>query len=535
LVEKEAISALQVGDQLLGKFAVERVLGQGGMGVVVQASHMVLGHKVAIKLLLPEACDHPASVSRFLREARAAVQIQSEHVARVSDVGTLASGLPYIIMEYLQGCDLAEELRARGVLPVEEATRYLMQALEAIAEAHSLNIVHRDLKPANVFLARRKDGTTVVKVLEFGISKALEVNEVNLTQTSSMMGSPLYMAPEQIRNAKTVDTRADVWSLGIILHECLCGRPPFFATTLSGVLAAIVADPPQELVNLRPDLPLPLMQAVARCLEKDPASRVQNVHELAQLIAPFCPEQAQRSLPRIAALVGKTLPQGTDFGVALTWSPEAMLSRASAATVPGYLAPSVSSNSMTAQTWSVPGPRPRKPALVRRTLGACALVLALISGVWWVTGGGFKAHRATELEFSRGSSGAPRTEIRSIVPAATPPAGIASSPSTASPSRLEEASGPQSTQMLAPTEAVTTPSTVARPDTPMKRSARAPGAPSARTPHPVSSASQHKLSASQGEVASSSTAAPLVVPSSGDSKAAAPPIQHAANPLDGRR
>ncbi|HXS15835.1 MAG TPA: serine/threonine-protein kinase, partial [Polyangiaceae bacterium] len=193
-MEKEPVSALQVGDQLLGKFAVERVLGQGGMGIVVQASHMVLGHKVAIKMLLPEACDHPVSVERFLREARAAVQIQSEHVARVSDVGSLPSGLPYMIMEYLEGRDLAEELRVRSTLPVEEATRYVMQALEAIAEAHSLNIVHRDLKPANVFLARRKDGSTTVKVLDFGISKALEAGEVNLTQTSSMMGSPLYMA-----------------------------------------------------------------------------------------------------------------------------------------------------------------------------------------------------------------------------------------------------------------------------------------------------------------------------------------------------
>src|SRR5690606_6138867 len=233
---------VQVGEQLLGKYVIERVLGQGGMGVVVEAAHIALGHRVAIKFLLPEACNHPGAVERFLREARAAVQIQSEHVARVSDIGKLETGLPYMVMEFLDGNDLSEESQARGVLPVDEAVKYLLEALEAIAEAHALNIVHRDLKPANLFLAKRQDGTRTVKVLDFGISKAVQSGELNLTQTSSMMGSPLYMAPEQIRNSKTVDARADVWSLGVILHECLSGRTPFGGTTLSGVLAAIVAD-----------------------------------------------------------------------------------------------------------------------------------------------------------------------------------------------------------------------------------------------------------------------------------------------------
>jgi len=526
-VEKEPVSALQVGDQLLGKFAVERVLGQGGMGIVVQASHMVLGHKVAIKMLLPEACDHPVSVERFLREARAAVQIQSEHVARVSDVGSLPSGLPYMIMEYLEGRDLAEELRVRSTLPVEEATRYVMQALEAIAEAHSLNIVHRDLKPANVFLARRKDGSTTVKVLDFGISKALEAGEVNLTQTSSMMGSPLYMAPEQIRNAKTVDTRADVWSLGIILHECLCGRPPFGATTLSGVLAAIVADPPQPLNTLRPELPAALTLAVARCLEKDAALRVQNVHELAQMLAPFCPDQAQRSLPRIAALVGKTLPQGTEFASALTWSPDAMLNRGAAATVPGYLAPASLTNSMTAQTWSVPGSGPRKHPWLRRAVGAAALVATLLSGAWWITGGSLRTSSNSLERAPAPLSPGARAVIAAPEPAQVEvlahPVPIGSSPG---PLRLTPSAPLASAPVAAPAPELASSSVSrvriasARPANPpfAKRSAAVTGAPapSQAPAEPLS------LPAVRDPMPGGSSQAPALIP-------------RAADPLDGRR
>src|SRR5690606_18082412 len=169
----ELDAPVQVGQQLLGKYRVERMLGQGGMGVVVQASHMALGHRVAIKFLLPEACGFPGAVERFLREARAAVQIQSEHVARVSDIGKLDTCLPYMVMEFLEGNDLSDEIRSRGPLSVRDTIRHLLEASEALAEAHALGIVHRDLKPANLFLAARKDGSRIVKVLDFGISKAV--------------------------------------------------------------------------------------------------------------------------------------------------------------------------------------------------------------------------------------------------------------------------------------------------------------------------------------------------------------------------
>ncbi|HMA92739.1 MAG TPA: serine/threonine-protein kinase, partial [Polyangiaceae bacterium] len=237
------------GSILAGKFRVERVLGQGGMGVVVAATHLQLEQLVAIKFLLPEACAIPNAIARFMQEARAAAKIRSEHIGRVMDVATADDGTPYIVMEYLEGQDLAALLAARGQLPVAEAVGYLLQACEAVSEAHSLGIVHRDLKPANLFLTHRGDGSPLVKVLDFGISKSLAEGSqnANLTGTALIMGSPQYMSPEQVRSAKHVDTRTDIWSLGVIAHELLAGRPPFTADTATALLIQIAVEPPTPL------------------------------------------------------------------------------------------------------------------------------------------------------------------------------------------------------------------------------------------------------------------------------------------------
>src|SRR6478752_9937760 len=193
------------GQILAGKFRIERVLGQGGMGVVVAATHLQLDERVALKFLLPDALANPEAVERFAREARAAVKIKSEHVARVSDVGTLESGSPYMVMEYLQGEDLASWVRRNGAMPVPDAIEFLLQACEAIAEAHALGIVHRDLKPANLFVTRRVDGSPCIKVLDFGISKLTAAGaDQGITQTASLLGSPLYMSPEQLAAARDV-------------------------------------------------------------------------------------------------------------------------------------------------------------------------------------------------------------------------------------------------------------------------------------------------------------------------------------------
>jgi serine/threonine-protein kinase len=274
------------------------------MGVVVEATHLQLAQRVAIKFLLPELCGQRDAVTRFLREARAAVQIESEHVSRVTDVGTSDEGVPFLVMELLEGVDLAQLLQQERQLPVAQAVSLILQAADAIAEAHSLGIIHRDLKPSNLFLATRRDGSRILKVLDFGISKAVaEVAAASgtpaRTATATVMGSPHYMSPEQVRSSRSVDPRADIWSLGVILHELLAGEPPFKAETLPGVLASIVADPPTPLRAQRPDVPSALDAIVARCLQKDRQLRFASVPELARALVPFAPNEALPALLRI--------------------------------------------------------------------------------------------------------------------------------------------------------------------------------------------------------------------------------------------
>ncbi|MBV9949857.1 MAG: serine/threonine protein kinase, partial [Myxococcales bacterium] len=259
------------GTVLAGKYRVERLLGEGGMGWVVVATHLQLEQRVAVKFMrASEATSGSEAVARFLREARAAARIQSDHVARVSDFGTLESGAPYLVMEYLEGQDLEALLGVRGALPVELAADYALQACEGLAEAHAAGIVHRDLKPANLFLARRTNGSIRVKLLDFGISKlaASGAPDAAMTSTQALMGSPLYMAPEQMRSSKNVDARADIWSMGVILYEMLGGRPPFDGETLPAVCARIMTEPPADLRAVRPDLPPTLAAVVMKCLEK---------------------------------------------------------------------------------------------------------------------------------------------------------------------------------------------------------------------------------------------------------------------------
>jgi serine/threonine-protein kinase len=305
---------VQEGDVLAHKYRVERVIGQGGMGVVVAAVHEQLGTRVALKFLLPPATESEESVTRFLREAQAAVRIQSEHVARVLDVGTLENGAPYLVMEYLNGLDLAHVLQARGPLPIDEAVGYVLQACEAVAEAHSVGIVHRDLKPANVFVTERADGSPLVKVLAFGISKSLKGSpgSASLTATTTIMGSPAYMSPEQVRSAKHVTERSDVWSLGVVVYELVSGRHPFEGDSTTSILASVCADPPVPLRRVLPGAPETLERIILECLEKDPKKRTASVADLAGALAPFSPRTAMVSVERILGLHarahGATLP-----------------------------------------------------------------------------------------------------------------------------------------------------------------------------------------------------------------------------------
>jgi eukaryotic-like serine/threonine-protein kinase len=314
------------GTILVGKYRIERLLGEGGMGWVVVATHLQLEQKVALKFMHSvHAADHPDAVGRFLREARAAARVQSEHVARVSDVGTLENGAPYLVMEYLEGQDLEHLLATRGSLPVDMAIDYVVQACEGLAEAHAAGIVHRDLKPANLFLARRSDGSLRVKLLDFGISKLAALpgarSDIGMTSTQALMGSPLYMSPEQLRSAKNVDRRTDLWSMGIILYEALTGRSPFEADTLPGVCAMIMAEPAPALRSLRPELPVALEAVVMRCLEKEPARRYADAAALAEALAPFGGAEVQAGAQRVGRVVRASMQSGPDLEAASTAPP----------------------------------------------------------------------------------------------------------------------------------------------------------------------------------------------------------------------
>lgn len=300
-----AAPSVRPGDVLGGKYVVDSVIGMGGMGVVVAARHTTLDRPIALKFLRAEACRESDAVARFLREGRAAARITSEHVARVLDTGTLDNGSPYLVMEYLEGADLGAVLRREGALRPSVAVDYVLQAAEAIVEAHELGIVHRDLKPANLFLTQRKDGSPLVKVLDFGISKSVGGVESALTTTSSVMGSPRYMAPEQMLSPKTVDARADLWALGAILYELVAGVPAWDADTMHGLCAQIASGPSPRLRARAPHAPQLLEDVILRCFAKSPAGRMTGVAELARALEPIASEIGRSSVTRIVRMVGR--------------------------------------------------------------------------------------------------------------------------------------------------------------------------------------------------------------------------------------
>jgi serine/threonine-protein kinase len=313
-------AAVREGEVVGGKYRIENVIGAGAMGVVVAARHLLLEDRVAIKFLLPHALDSRDAVARFMREARAAVKIKSEHVARVSDVGVLEDGTPYIVMEFLQGLDLAEWLRQRGPLPIPQAVEFVLQACEAIAEAHSLGIVHRDLKPANLFAVQRVDGVSAIKVLDFGISKTTGSTPAggSITDTTTVMGSPSYMSPEQMESSHNVDAQTDIWALGAILCELVTGKLPYEGRTLPQVYATIVAQPQPSLRALSPEVSEDIESVILKCLQRNRTLRYRNVGELAAALMLFAPKRAHASIDRIARVFNTTQP-GSDPAHPASW------------------------------------------------------------------------------------------------------------------------------------------------------------------------------------------------------------------------
>jgi len=312
---------LAPGQLIANKYRVARRIGAGGMGVVYAAEHVLLRERVAIKVLRAEVISDRDVVARFLNEARSAARIRSAHVAEVKDVDTLPDGTPYLVMEYLEGCDLGHRHRDGDLVAVIVAVDYVMQTLEALAEAHAAGLVHRDLKPANLFLAKQRDGSETLKVLDFGIAKSADLEVV--THTGTVLGSPSYMAPEQIRNARGVDARADIWSVGIILYKLLAGRKPFDGQTIGETFAAIFAQEAAPLRLSRPDVPEALEKLILkRCLARDPRERCFNVAVLARALVQFGGPSARASVERIErSLASGTTPSSDNDPASLVVQP----------------------------------------------------------------------------------------------------------------------------------------------------------------------------------------------------------------------
>ncbi|AKU97131.1 serine/threonine protein kinase [Labilithrix luteola] len=406
------------GQLISEKYRIDRVIGEGAMGVVFEATHVQLDGRVALKFLRREALERDDIVGRFSQEARAAVKLKSEHVARVHDVGT-HDGMPYMVMEFLEGKNLEEVLTVTGPLAISEAAEFVIDACEGISEAHVRGIVHRDIKPANLFRVD-EGGWHLIKVLDFGISKAAlsgKVSNVDLKATSTLMGSPFYMSPEQLRSTRDVDRRTDIWALGTVLFELLSGRTVFDETLeFTELVAAIFEKKPRSLRGFRPDVPPELEAIISRCLQKDPDARYQTAAELAIALVPFTEARRSRvvaaraaSLVRRAGLapeleVPPTIPPGGQnvdsdsylrntsgsfraakapavdaFGV--TSPPDPLAGPVSTSSSPALsktlLAPGLSQSAPVVVQASTPPPRPAKRGLM---IGVAAAI-AVLAGV----------------------------------------------------------------------------------------------------------------------------------------------------------
>jgi hypothetical protein len=315
-----SVRSIERGTVLLGKYRVDSVIGRGGMGLVVKAWHLGLDEEVAIKMLRDDVAIADETIVRFVREAQAAAKLKSEHISRIIDVGRFGDGKPYLVMEFLEGQDVGQLIAEHGRLQPSLAIDLVIQACEALAEAHSIGIVHRDIKPTNLFLTSRPDGSVLLKILDFGISKSPSGAELSLTQTWSLLGSPAYMSPEQMRSARHVDARTDLWSLGAVLYEAIEGHLPFQAESFSEMCVMVAVDPPAPMTAT----PRELVPIIERCLAKRPDERYASVADLACDLACLArePDKAQVLVDRMVRMLQRgALRRTPASGVALTGAP----------------------------------------------------------------------------------------------------------------------------------------------------------------------------------------------------------------------
>jgi serine/threonine protein kinase len=306
------------GETIDGKYLVERMLGEGGMGAVAKATHILRRAPVALKFMSPNVLAFPGAVERFVNEAVAASQIDSDHVVKIFDVGKLPMGAPYLVMEYLEGRDLSDLLAREGApwLDVPRSIHFTLQILRGLQVAHAAGIVHRDMKPANCFIVLKDGEPDFLKLVDFGISKVQQPGGAALTQANSALGTPLYMSPEQAKSPRDVDLRSDLYSVGVILYELLTARTPFTSESgeLTEILFKIFTQDPPRLETLRPDLPPGLADAVHGALVREPERRFATAGDMAEALAPFADARSQSVLGRIRshgrAPLSQVMPQG---------------------------------------------------------------------------------------------------------------------------------------------------------------------------------------------------------------------------------
>jgi serine/threonine protein kinase len=284
---------------LAGRYRLLRPIGTGGMGTVYEGEHLALGHRVAVKMLHPQYAASETSTKRFMNEARAAARMRHPNVARCEDVGITPDGQPFLVLEFLEGRDLADEIAETHVVELSRALSITRQVASALGYAHAEGVVHRDLKPENIFLARTADGREVVKVLDFGVARFIGLEHTSGTRTGAAIGTPLYMAPEQFTDASRVDARADVYGLGVVLYEMLTGTRPFDAGTLPELLSRMNSGAFKPIVSLRDGVPRHVALAVESSLCADPDSRPESMDAFVSMLegARPAPPQAKRKAP----------------------------------------------------------------------------------------------------------------------------------------------------------------------------------------------------------------------------------------------
>ncbi len=419
---------LEPGTVLLGKYRIERLLGKGGMAAVYLAHHEMLQQDVAIRILLPDIAEKAENAARFLNEARAAVRLRNEHVAAVMDVGVLEESTAYIVLEYLEGSDLEQVLEASGPLAWPDVVDYVLQALEAVAQAHALGIVHRDIKPSNLFLAKRPNGTPILKVLDFGISKiTTSTAEAAVTSTKTMLGSPVFMSPEQLRSAKKVDLRTDIWAVGVVFYHLLTGGYPYEAESIGELFAAVLEQTPASILALRPDVPAELEAVYRRCLSRNVDERYPNVAELARALEPIASADGKHSVMRIC----KTLASEAPATQTTSQVPSEPPKTATAKPAPG-------TSTAASSAWSESLAATKKSALPRAAMIGGAVVLCAIGVAFAVVHKSPAASAAASAPVT--SSAPPPAETTAAAPVETSP--VASAPVQPEPQTAETTAQP---------------------------------------------------------------------------------------------